>query len=106
MAGIPVDVKDAARCNVLALSSNLDDKFYNVGTGVQTSIKELCDKILKMKNSNLSVKYNPYDKEDARRMVQNRIGCPNKARKELNFNYHYDLDEGLKRLIEWRESSS
>jgi UDP-glucose 4-epimerase len=34
-------VEDVARCNVLALTSAATDEFYNVGTEVQTSIREL-----------------------------------------------------------------
>ncbi len=100
-----IDVEDVARCNILALESDTTDKFYNVGTGVKTSIKELCEKILYLKKSNLTVKYNPYSNEDARRLVQNRIGCPKKAKDELNFIYKYDLDQGLKRLIDWRKKN-
>ena len=37
-----IDVEDVARCNVCALESEATDEFYNVGTGDQTSIKELC----------------------------------------------------------------
>jgi len=40
-----ITARDAARCNVLALKADVVDEFYNVGTGVQTSIKELCDMI-------------------------------------------------------------
>jgi len=35
-------------------------------------------------------------------LVQNRIGCPKKASKDLGFNYTYSLKEGLLRLIDWR----
>ena len=76
-----VSVYDVARSNVLALKSEATDEFYNVGTGVQTSIKELCELILELKNSDLKVNYKPYSEEDSRRMVQNRIGCPKKAKK-------------------------
>lgn len=98
-------VEDVARCNVLALISDPTDEFYNVGSGVQTSIKELCDLILQMKNSSLKVTYNPYSADDARRLVQNRIGCPHKAERELGFKYNYDLREGLRMLIDWREAN-
>jgi UDP-glucose 4-epimerase len=37
-----------------------------------------------------------------RRMVQNRIGCPEKAKRELSFEYESDLESGLKDLISWR----
>jgi len=50
----------------------------------------------------LKVTYKPYSEDDARRMVQNRIGCPKKAEKDLNFKFSYSLEEGLLKLIEWR----
>mgnify|MGYP002863924562 CR=1 FL=1 len=96
-------VEDVAKANVNALLSSASDEFYNVGSGIQTSIKELCDLILKLKESNLKVKYKPYSEDDARRMVQNRIGCPEKAKKDLGFEYSYDLKSGLQKLINWRK---
>lgn len=101
-----IDVEDVARCNLCALEAEVSDEFYNVGTGVQTSISQLCDTILDLKQSDLKVTYNPYSEDDARRMVQNRIGCPQKATTDLNFVYKHELREGLERLIDWRESNS
>jgi UDP-glucose 4-epimerase len=95
-------VEDVARCNVDALKSNTEFGMYNVGTEVQTSIKELCNTILELKKSSLVVSYKPYSTDDARAMVQNRIGSRYKAEKELGFLYKYNLKEGLARLIEWR----
>lgn len=100
-----IDVEDVARCNVLALQSEATDQFYNVGSGVQTSIKQLCDLILELKQSDLKVTYKPYSADDARRMVQNRIGCPEKAAADLRFKYRYELREGLQKLIAWREAN-
>ena len=101
-----ITARDAARCNVLAMKSDTTDEFYNVGTGVQTSIKELCELILSLKESDLKVRYKPYSPEDMRRMVQNRIGSTKKASKDLGFEYELDLKQGLKDLIAWRESNS
>lgn len=100
-----IDVEDVARCNVLALQADATDQFYNVGSGVQTSIKQLCDLILELKQSDLKVTYKPYSADDARRMVQNRIGCPEKAAADLGFKYRYELREGLQKLIAWREAN-
>ena len=97
-------VEDVARSNVLALKAVSTDEFYNVGSGVQTSIKELCDLILELKESDLKVTYQPYSEDDARRMVQNRIGCPIKASRDLDFDYTYNLRDGLLRLIKWRDN--
>ena len=97
-------VEDVGKCNVEALKSKATDDFFNVGTGIQTSIKELCDLILKLKHSKLKVEYKPYSQDDARRLVQNRIGCPKKAKIKINFNYKYSLEQGLNKLIKWRDS--
>jgi UDP-glucose 4-epimerase len=101
-----IDVEDVASCNIQALKAEVTDEFYNVGTGFQTSIKELCDTILDLKQSTLKVNYIPYSEDDARRLVQNRIGCPKKATNDLGFTYKYDLKTGLQRLIDWRETHS
>lgn len=98
-------VEDVARCNVEALKADANFGMYNVGTEVQTSIKQLCELILELKNSDLKVNYKPYSADDARALVQNRIGSRVKAEKELGFKYQYDLREGLIKLIEWRIST-
>ena len=98
-------VEDVARANVMALISNVEFGMYNVGTEVQTSIKKLCDTILKLKNSNLKVEYRPYTEDDARSLVQNRIGSRKKAENELGFKFKYDLKEGLQKLIDWRKKT-
>tara|TARA_B100001057_G_scaffold136039_3_gene135526 strand:- start:10649 stop:11632 length:984 start_codon:yes stop_codon:yes gene_type:complete len=96
-------VEDVAKSNINAAKSNIKLGFYNVGTEVQTTIKELCNMILKLKNSNLKINYIPYSKDDARQLVQNRIGSRQKAEKDLNFKYQYSLEDGLKELINWRK---
>lgn len=95
-------VEDVARANIAALKSEVSCGFYNVGTEVQTSIKTLCDTILSLKNSDLQVQYKPYAVDDARQLVQNRIGSAKKAKEEINFEYKYSLTEGLQKLIDWR----
>lgn len=95
-------VEDVARCNVQALKSDTKFGMYNVGTEIQTSIKELCDTILDLKKSDLKVTYKPYSEDDARALVQNRIGSRKKAEEELDFKYKYELREGLQKLIDWR----
>lgn len=98
-------VEDVARANICALTSDTPFGFYNVGTEIQTSIRELCDTILKLKNSDLKVQYKPYSADDARALVQNRIGSRKKAEEELNFKYAIELEAGLIKLIEWRKNN-
>lgn len=99
-------VEDVAKCNVDALISDKKFGFYNVGTGVQTSVRKLCDTILGLKKSDLKVTYKPYSADDARALVQNRIGSPEKAREELGFQHKYSLESGLKQLIYWRDTGN
>lgn len=100
-----VTARDVARANVLALQGTVTDEFYNVGTGVQTSIRELCDLILELAGSDLEVEYRPYSAEDSRRMVQNRIGSTAKAQRDFGFFYEDNLRDGLQALIDWRASN-
>ncbi len=92
-------VSDVARANICAMKSEKTDSFYNVGSGVQTSIKELTEMILQVKKSDLKIKYEPAGQT----FVTNRIGDPEKAIKDLDFKYKIDLKDGIKRLIEWRD---
>ena len=96
-------VEDVARSNIDAIKSDIKLGNYNIGTGVQTNVKHLCNTMLKLKNSDLKIKYIPYNSDDARQLVQNRIGSIQKAEQELGFKYQYSLEEGLKALIKWRE---
>ena len=95
-------VEDIATSNIEALKSDVALGFYNVGTEIQTTIRTLCDTILKLKNSSLQVQYKPYAEDDARQFVQNRIGSAEKASREIGFTYKYSLEQGLQKLIDWR----
>ena len=94
-----VYVGDCAKANICAMKADTVDQFYNVGTGIRTSIKELAEMILKITDSNLSVQYEP----GGLTFVKNRIGCPKKAEVEIGFKASISLEDGLKKLIEWRK---
>jgi len=95
-------VEDVAQANICALESECSIGFYNVGTEIQTTIKTLCETILRLKSSDVEVKFQPYDEDDARQFVQNRIGSALRAKKEIGFTHKYSLEDGLGRLIQWR----
>lgn len=93
-------VGDCARANVCAMKSTATDAFYNVGTGVKTTIKELAELILEVTGSDLKIQYEP----GGQTFVTNRVGCPKKAAVEIDFEAKLQLKEGLAKLIEWRNS--
>jgi UDP-glucose 4-epimerase len=92
-------VEDAAEANVLGLKADTVDEFYNVGMGVKTSIKELAELLLKITGSNLEIEYRP----EGKTFVTNRIGSTEKAEEEIGFRAKTNLEDGLKKLIEWRK---
>lgn len=96
-----VAVEDCGRANVCAMNAEATDSFYNVGTGKRTSLKEIAEKLLNLTGSNQQINYAPRSQAT---LVRNRIGCPKKASEEIGFTAQIDLDEGLRRLIEWRAS--
>ncbi|MDP4092271.1 MAG: NAD-dependent epimerase/dehydratase family protein [Bacillota bacterium] len=91
-------VSDIARANVCALKSDATDKCYNVGMGIKTSIRELCEMVLDITGSDLKIQYEP----SGQTFVTNRIGSTERAEKDLGFKAKIELKEGLKKLIEWR----
>lgn len=95
-----VYVGDCAQANVCAMQAEIADEFYNVGTGTKTTIKELTELILEVTGSDLPIHYEP----GGTTFVKNRVGCPQKAEREIGFKAAVDLKEGLKRLIAWRNS--
>ena len=92
-----VYVGDCARANVLAMKSDVVDRFYNVGTGVRTSIKELVDMILELTQFRQAPRYEP----GGLNFVKNRIGSPERAATDLGFTSRVELREGLQKLITW-----
>lgn len=94
-----VAVEDCARANVCAMKADSVDRFYNVGTGQRTSLKELAEKLLVLTGSNQPINY---QERSQATLVRNRIGCPKKATEEIGFTARFGLDDGLMALINWR----
>jgi UDP-glucose 4-epimerase len=97
-----VYVTDVAAANVLALKAEVADEFYNIGTGVQTTIAQLVFDILKLSKSVLQPQFKAYSESDVRQQVRNRVGSTKAAASDLQFNHSVSLLDGLRRLIAWR----
>lgn len=96
-----VAVEDCARANLCAMRAETVDRFYNVGTGIRTSLKELAERICHLTGSNQPINYAPRSQAT---LVRNRIGSPKRASEEIAFTADINLDEGLRRLIAWRNA--
>ncbi|MGH6804993.1 MAG: NAD-dependent epimerase/dehydratase family protein [Methyloceanibacter sp.] len=93
-----VHVTDCAAANVCAMQAETTDRFYNVGTGVRTSIKDLAEMLLAQTSAGVGIEYLPAGMT----FVRNRIGCPKRAEREIGFRARVTLDQGLQTLIDWR----
>ncbi len=95
-------VEDVARANILALKSDVHNEFFNVCSGEQTSIKNLADILIKLcgKEKILRPEFTEMDSN----LVSKRHGCPKKLKKFLNFLPKYSINEGLKKVINWRKT--
>jgi UDP-glucose 4-epimerase len=94
-----VAVEDCGAANVCAMKAEAVDRFYNVGTGKRTSLKELAEMIVSVTGCKQPIKYAPRSQAT---LVRNRIGDPKRASAEIGFSAAIDLRDGLSRLIEWR----
>ena len=93
-----VHVDDVARANVLAMKSEATDNFFNVGTGLKTTINDLAESLLTLTDSNLEPEYRPTEQM----FVTQRVGSTLKAESELGFTAQIGIDDGLRSVVEWR----
>jgi UDP-glucose 4-epimerase len=97
-------VPDIARANVLAAEAEVTDAAFNIASGVETSLNELAETLLRVMGSELSIEYGP---ERTVNGVTRRLADTSAARNALGFNAEIGLEEGLTRLVEWwRETRS
>jgi UDP-glucose 4-epimerase len=75
------------------------DRFYNVGTGRRTSLRELAEMLMELTGCREPIKIAPRSQAT---LVRNRIGSPVRASEELGFRAGIELRDGLKRLMQWR----
>ncbi|TLD47417.1 MAG: UDP-N-acetylglucosamine 4-epimerase [Accumulibacter sp.] len=93
-----VDVRDCARANLLAMEADVSDRYYNVGTGVKTSIATLAAHLADMHPLKLRARFESV----ARPFVTNRVGATERANREIGFSADIDLIRGLSDLLQWR----
>lgn len=95
-----VYVDDVARANILAARSDITDEVFNVASGMETNLLQLLDLLLKVTGSKLKPEFR---KERKVNPVRRRLASIEKAEKLLGFKVKIGLEEGLKRLIQWKE---
>jgi UDP-glucose 4-epimerase len=91
-------IDDIARANVLGLKSDVTDEVFNVASGVETTLLELADALMRVMGKKLDPEFGPERKINA---VPRRLASTEKAERLLGFKSQVTLDEGLERLVTW-----
>ena len=93
-----VYIEDVARANLLAATIDANDVVFNVASGVETSLLELAHLLIEVMGSDVTVEFGP---ERAVNKVPRRLADTTLARELLGFEAEIDLEEGLRRLVDW-----
>lgn len=91
-----VHASDAAQANVLAMfNDNVKNEFFNVGTGKETSLKQLLEIIEKFLKKRAKVKHVETDPH----LVRRRCASIKKIQEMLGFEPRVTVEEGTRRYI-------
>lgn len=90
--------EDIARANLLAATSGVSGKVYNIASGVETSLLGLAEALLEAMDSDLGVEFG-----EARAVngVTRRLAATQAATRDLGFTAEVALTDGLRRLVAW-----
>jgi UDP-glucose 4-epimerase len=89
---------DIARANLLAAGADVNAGVYNIASGVETSLRELAEALLRTMGSDLQVEFGP---ERTVNSVTRRLADTSAAERDLGFRAEIDLAEGLRQLVDW-----
>jgi len=93
-----VYIDDVAQANVLALLSPVEDRVFNVASGVETSLLELAQALLRVMDSTLEPEFGPARDVNG---VTRRLADVSRASRLLGWKAEVGLDDGLRRLVAW-----
>ena len=91
-----IHVNDIAKANLAAMLSNVKKGFFNIGTGIPTSINNLAEMMVKISQSKNKIIHGPELDGDIE-VSQANIEF---TKKSINWNHLINLEEGLLELIQ------
>ncbi|MBF9231969.1 NAD-dependent epimerase/dehydratase family protein [Microvirga alba] len=94
-------VEDMARGLMACALRGEPGEIYNLGSGVETTIRELAERVNKLTGNPTPIALTPA--RDWDRSGQ-RFGDPSKAREKLGFTALVSHEEGLRRTVEWTKA--
>lgn len=95
-------VEDLALGSVAALNPIAENKAYTLAGRESVSIKHLAETVRRMFNNQIAIEYDSARKDD----YQEELLDLDKTMKELGWEPKVDLEEGIRRYIEWYKEQS
>ncbi len=71
---------------------------FNVASGIETSLLELANLLIEVMGSDVAIEFGP---ERSVNKVPRRLADTKLAHELLGFDAEVDLEEGLRRLVDW-----
>lgn len=98
-----IHVADVARANVMAMASNVTGESFNVATGVSTSLNRIVEILVQVTGTKLK----PVQRANSaavRASVSSELNFSRaKIEKQLGWKPEVSIEEGIRRLIAWRQ---
>jgi UDP-glucose 4-epimerase len=99
-----IHVADVARANLMAMESDVSRESFNVATGIATTLNRLVEIVQKITSTSLEPEYRtPPGK--IRAAVSTKLDFSiEKIEKMLGWKPQISFEEGIRRMIKWREA--
>jgi UDP-glucose 4-epimerase len=101
-----VHVADVARANVMAMACDAAGEIFNIGSGISTNLVRLVEILREVTRSELEPEYVESGgavKSTSGSTIDFRI---DKAKRMLGWEPEVGIEEGMRRLIEWRKGQA
>lgn len=90
-----IHVYDVAEVNLIAMESDINFGFFNIGTGIETSIKNLAKIMTELSNKKLDINFKKSLKGD----IKQSVAYTENTEKIFKWKHKINLKDGLKKLI-------
>jgi UDP-glucose 4-epimerase len=99
-----VHVADVARANVMAMASDITAESFTVASGVATDLNRVVALLLKFTGSDLKPVYKSAPSSVRSSVTKQLDFSIAKAEKMLGWKPEVSIEEGIRRLLEWRKA--
>jgi len=93
-----VYTEDIARANLLAAEADITDEVINIGSGTETSLRELAQQLSQVMGSDSPPEFGPARSVNG---VTRRLADVSRAADLIGWKAEIGLAEGLRRLVSW-----